>query len=209
MKKRLQIVTSAVLVMLLLLSVLALGGCADRGLPELDPIKERLVYLIEESKELNVIYFGVGLPVYRRETPLADRLTVYYDEILTTYDRVREECDYRGSEELKEATAAVFSETYRRALYETAFDGVVTGNVSAYMRFYETDDRLYQNSSATVFSLEERIYDYSTMTVVAPSDSSYLNVEIECYSLADGARETVTLSFVYENNDWFLDSPTY
>ncbi len=208
MKRSVRITASLGLICVMLLSVLSLTSCAGQP-PELEPIKERLVWLIEESKELNVIYFGVGLPVYRRDTPLADRLTVYMIDELRSYDRVREESDYPTIEAIKEATARVYSEEYRTALYETAFEGVITGNTSAYMRFYDNTEWLFQNTSIANFTLEERIYDYSTMQIQEPSEGEYINVSVESYSIANGERETVYLSFVYENDNWYLNSPTY
>ena len=95
------------------------------------------------------------------------------------------------------------------ALYETAFDGVITGNDSAYLRFYDNGEWLYQNIFANDFELCERIYDYSTMKIVKPSSDSYINVTIESYTLKNAERIEITLSFVYENGSWFLDCPTY
>ena len=204
MKKFLRI-AAAVLILVL---VLPMASCSSKA-PELDSVKERLVYLIEESKELNVLLFGDGLPVYHREEALADRKMVYYNNNVSGYERVMENTTFLSIEKMKEAASAVYSSEYLSAIYESAFEGVMTGSSSAYVRFYDNGEWLYQNLNKTEFSLNERIYDYSTMKIIDPSTADYINVSVESYSMSDGARQTVYLSFIYENNNWYLDSPSY
>lgn len=184
--------------------------CSCGKLPELsDELKDRFVCLIEESRELNVIFFGVGLPVYYRENDLSERLGVYYNDDIISYNRVIEGTSHLTIESIKEKAEKVYSEDYLSALYETAFDGVMTGNSSAYLRFYDNGEWLYQNILATDFELNERIYDYSTMKIVRPSNKDYINIQIESYTLENRKRVTVSLSFNYERGNWYLDSPTY
>ena len=179
-------------------------------MPELDSeLKDRFIYLIEESKELNVIFFGAGLPVYYRDNELSDRLGVYFNDEIVGYNRVIEGTSYLTVDSIKQKAERVYSSDYLSALYETAFDGVMTGNTSAYLRFYDDGNWLYQNILATDFELAERIYDYSTMKIVKPSNKEYINVKIESYTLENEIREIVNLSFIYENGSWYLDSPTY
>ena len=78
-----------------------------------------------------------------------------------------------------------------------------------YLRFYEDGSWLYQNIIANDFKLSERIYDYSTMEIVKPSNNDYINVKIESYTLENRKKEIINLSFVYEKGAWYLDSPTY
>lgn len=207
MKKRL--ISGVLAVILALLSVLSMASCSKSTAPELDDIKERLVYLIEESKELNVIFFGVGLPVYRRDTAISDRKTVYTNESLGGYDRLSENSQYITIDAMKSEAEKIYSKEYIAALYEGAFEGVLTGNTGAYLRFYDDGKYLYQNSTLYDFTLNERIYDYSTMKIIEPSSADYINVSVESYSLANGIRIEITLSFTFENGDWYLDSPTY
>ena len=179
-------------------------------LPKLEKtIKDRFISIIEESKELNTIFFGVGLPVYYREDELSDRLGVYYDEDLISYNRVSEFSSYKYIDEIKEKARSIYSESYLAALYETAFDGVMTGNASVYLRFYESENTLYQSMLAKDFELNERIYDYSTMKIIRPSNSGYINVVVESYTINQPERVKVNLSFIYERGNWYLDSPTY
>ena len=206
MRKRAEI--RVLVLVLAVLLVLPLSACSGKA-PALDGLKERFVYLIEESKELNVLFFGMGLPVYRRDHELSERKMVYFIDEARGYDRVMENTSYLSVDEMKAAAELVFSKDYLSELYESAFDGIILGDADAYMRFYDNGEWLYQNSNATDFGLSERIYDYSTMEIVDPSAEDYVNVSIESYSLSDLTVRTVYLSFIYENGNWYLDSPTY
>ena len=206
MKKR--IIASAVAIILALSVICSFCSC-DKT-PVLDGnLKDRFVYLIEESKELNTIFFGAGLPVYFRDNEYTERLGVYLDEDLLGYNRVQDNSSYLTIDSIKIKAENVFAEGYLAALYETAFDGVMTGESSAYLRFYDNGEWLYQNIAANDFELKERIYDYSTMQIVKPSSNEYINVTLESYTLEDRTRVKVTLSFKYERGSWYLDSPTY
>lgn len=205
MKKR---IISLFLTVLVLFGTVSLFSCSGNA-PALEDVKERFIYLIESSKELNTIYFGKGLPIYERESTLADQKGVYYYDDLTTYNRVMESSPYLSIDEIKERSSEIYSSQYLSALYETAFEGVMTGSSSAYFRFYEVSDWLYQNIYATDFELSERIYDYSTVQIVTPSNNEYINITVDSYTLEDRKIKTVSLTFVYEENNWYLDSPTY
>ena len=73
----------------------------------------------------------------------------------------------------------------------------------------DNGDFLCQNVDFFEFTLTERIYDYSTMEIVAPYSQDYINLKIEAYSIVDNVRKEVSLSFALENGEWYLDSPTY
>ncbi len=193
---------------IVLIIALPMVSCGDNA-PKLDDVKENFIYLIEGSRELNHVFFGIGLPVYRRGDSLSERKMVYFTDELPGYNRVMESSSYFSVDEIKADAERIYSADYLSALYESAFDGIIIGNSGAYLRFYDNGEWLYQNASATDFGLSERIYDYSTMKIVKPSEANYVNVSIECYSLANQNRVEYILSFVFENGGWRLDSPTY
>ncbi|MBE6684606.1 MAG: hypothetical protein E7592_03005 [Ruminococcaceae bacterium] len=195
--------------LLIFSATLSLSSCSGNA-PNIDDVNERFVYLIEESKELNVIFFGTGLPIYRRDGELSNRKLVYSNDNVSGYNKVLlENSEYLSIDDIKAAADKIFSDEYLSELYESAFDGIMVNDTNAYVRFYDNTEWLYQSVSAGEFSLSERIYDYSTMEIVKPSNSKYVTVSIESYTLKDPKRRTVDLTFVYENGDWFLDSPTY
>ncbi len=206
MKKR--IIALILTVIMAITMILPLVSCSGKA-PELEGIKERLVYLIEESKELNVLFFGNGLPVYRQDSELSDRKMVYFNAELMGYDRVMENSAFMSIDEIKEAAEAIYSKDYSSEIFESATDGIMIGDANAYVRFYDNGEWLHQNRNLNDFKVDERIYDYSTMKIIDPSSADYINVSVESYSLSDQLRRVVYLSFAYENGNWYLDSPTY
>ena len=192
----------------LIIVVLGMSSCSGSA-PEIDEVRDRIVYLIEGSKEINILFFGSGLPIYERDGLIETELGVYYEDEYTAYNKVMENSRFKSIDDMKKAAEKVYSENYLDAIYETAFEGYMTGSSSAYMRFLETSDWMYQSISATDFDLSERIFDYSSMEIVKPSNGEYMNVTIDSYSLRDKKVKTITLSFIYERGNWYLDSPTY
>lgn len=205
MKKR---ILSLIMVIALLLIATCTTSCST-GAPELDDVRDRLVYLIESSKEINVIFFGKGLPVYEKDDLLVIKKGIYYNDELVTYKRVMENTVYISEKEIKERAEKVYSTEYLEGLYETSFRGVMTGSTSAYIRFYESTDWIFQNVDTTDYGFSERIYDYASMEMVLPSNNEYINVTVDTYTLENRNVKTITLTFVYERGNWYLDSPTY
>ena len=204
-----KLLAAATLICIILTVVLSAASCSQSA-PPLEDVKDRIVYLIEGSKEINTLFFGKGLPVYDREGLLSEELGVYYDDQYAAYNRALEESGYLSIDDMKAAAEKIYSEEYLRAIYETAFDGYMTGNASAYLRFYETSDWLFQSRDATDFNLKERIFDYSTIEIVKPSSDEYINITIESYTIDNPEnRQTVSLGFVFERGNWYLDTPTY
>ena len=193
---------------IILTVVLSTASCSQSA-PPLDEVKDRMIYLIEGSKEINALFFGKGIPVYDRESLLVAELGVYYDDKYTAYNRALESGRYLSVDHMKEEAEKIYSEEYLKAIYETAFDGFMTGSSSAYLRFLETNEWLFQNRDAVDFDLSERIYDYSTIEIVKPSSDKYINITIESYTLDDPKREKISLSFTFERGNWYLDTPTY
>jgi len=187
-------------------SILSLTACS--ALPEINSLKDRFIYLIEESKQLNVIFFGVGLPVYNREGELALKRGIYYDDKLPAYNTLMYNSPYFTTDSIKQKAESVFSQAYLKLIYEGSFSGLVSSG-GTYLRFYEYESKLYQSIYAKDFDLSERIYDYSTMQIVKPSNNEYINVTVETYTLEDTRRKEVLLSFSFERGDWYLDCPTY
>lgn len=205
MKKR---VAVWALIFSIAISVLMMPSCSENA-PALEDVKDRFVYLIEGSKRINTLFFGSGLPIYDRDDTLVKEMGVYYDDDYTAYNRVTENAGYFSIDHIKDEAEKIYSKGYLDAIYETAFEGYLTGSASAYIRFFETTEWLLQNREAADFGLSERIYDYSTMKIVKPSSDKYINITIESYTLENSKRKTVSLSFIYERGNWYLDTPTY
>ncbi len=205
MKKR---IISVILAIMMLFVSLCTQSCAGAP-PELDEVRDRFIWLIENSKEINVLFFGKGLPTYERESLLSDELGIYYNDSNTTYDKVMELTRFKSTDEMRAAAERVYSKDYLSAIYETAFEGYLTGSSSAYLRFYEETDWMYQSIYAPDYELSERIYDYSSIKMIEPSNEEYINITVDTYILKDRKIKTISLSFAYERGNWYLDSPTY
>ena len=177
--------------------------------PEIDEVQDRFIYLIEESVQINEILFGAGLPVYKRDALITDRRQIYFGSGQSVYDLTMEQSEYYNVDGVKAAVEGIYSSRYLKALSETAFDGVLVGGGS-YLRFYQEGSKFYQAQKADSFTYQRKVYDYSTMKIVKPSDDDYVKVELEVYDVGmSHKRRVITVTFVKENGEWYLDSPTY
>ena len=188
-------------------SVLCFASCSKK--PKIDEVYDRFAYLIKESEELNTLFFGAGVPVYKKDSTLANIRGIYFGYTRSTYDVVMDNSKYSSIADLKAKAERVYSTNYLEAIYETAFDGVLYDGGS-YLRFYSEGDKFYQNEGINIYELEKRVYDYSTMKIVRPSNNDRVNVEIESFLVsAPEIKRTINLAFQNENGEWYLDSPTY
>lgn len=201
------------LILLILLTVI-MSSCCDAGrepAPEMDEVYDRLVQVIEASHEVNVLLFGAGLPVYPRGD--AEDLLVhrYYGVTDNGQQFVTPYAKYGSIAEMQTAIAAVYSTEYRESLYESLFTGYAADEMSVVMpaRFSEDEKFLYMSQYVSPLVEGVRVYDYASMQIVDYSHASRLRVSIRSYT-EDRPEEwkTVYLSFVYENGDWYLDSPS-
>lgn len=194
--------TKIICLILAAFTVLSLASC---GVSKADKeeITNAAKELIEASYEINEIYFGHGLEVTDTEV-LAN----------TEYWYVAEDCPYKSMDDIKKATAKVYSSDYcEDYLYLIGFEGIANENEEesniAYARFKEdTKGKLCQMKSASEGGFDlKRTYDFSTITV-----ESYVRgkATIKIKSLVDGKEDTeVTLTLVKQADGWRLDSPTY
>ena len=201
------------LILLILLTV-NMSSCCDASrepAPEMDEVYDRLVQVIEASHEVNVLLFGAGLPVYPRGD--AEDLLVhrYYGVTDNGQQFVTPYAKYGSIAEMQTAIAAVYSTEYRESLYESLFTGYAADEMSVVMpaRFSEDEKFLYMSQYVSPLVEGVRVYDYASMQIVDYSHASRLRVSIRSYT-EDHPEEwkTVYLSFVYENGDWYLDSPS-
>lgn len=192
-----------------LVSSVSLASCGTKNAPEMDEVYDRFVYLIEESAEINEILFGAGLPVYERDGLLTEKRQIYFGVSQGVYDLTMEQSEYYDTNGIKAEAEKIYSSKYLKALYETAFDGVLISEGS-YLRFYEENNKLYQAREADSFSYQRKVYNYSTMKIVKPSDDDYVTVELEAYDVGMSHKPRILkITFVKEGGEWYLDSPTY
>ncbi len=158
---------------------------------------------------------------------------VYGEGADENYDYVRMDCEYQSIDEIQELAESVYTQGYLKGdnwkegdmayggVYAAMFDGFTLGTEISYAR-YRIDDSidgfyLLKSNQFEPYFTEHKTYDYSTMKIVRPSKAEHVNVELtangryidyENFEVKTG-EHTVTLTFVFENGEWRLDTPTY
>lgn len=209
MKRTLTILLAA---LMLAGSAVGLASCsASESAPDMDQVYDRLVQVIEASHEVNVLLFGAGLPVYPRGDAEDELVHRYYGVADNGQQFVTPYAKYASIAEMQAAIAAVYSTEYRESLYESLFTGFAADEMSVVMpaRFSEDERFLYMSQYVDPLVDGVRVYDYASMEIISYSHSSRLRVSINSYTEDDPEEwKRVYLSFVYENGDWYLDSPS-
>ena len=231
MKK--QIISIILAAIFLFLSCACLVSCAP---PELAEVKDRLVWLIETAKPINDVLYGDGLlsvyDIYGFDDEYnswfeGEDHYFYYSEIVESYrdengDIVEQK--YDSVQSIKDDAAKVYSSSYMQKINQTFFiDDYEGGHRAKY--FEVTDDggekRFCKYNYSEPYITEENpatIYDYDTMEIVVPSSGTTLIVELQGYNEKYFDPETgdigsgwhkVTLQFILEGGQWFLDGPSY
>ena len=193
----------------------ALASCGPSA--DIEEIRDVLHDLIPRSEELNVIYFGEGLPL-SSDRELVEEFYASFDSDIEmiNYHPVDPECGYTSEDEIREATLAVFTEEYSEYLFTRAFTGIsdVLSNGAEDVK-YSAIYAMYlmQNGTLTVrIDLADeaielgREYDIDSCEIVR-SRGNYVVVSVP--SVFDGKAEDIELKLVKTPNGWRLDSPTY
>jgi hypothetical protein len=203
-----------ILLILLVVIIVLMTACCDASrdpAPEINEVYDRLVQVIEASHEVNVLLFGAGLPVYTRGDAEDELVHRYYGMADESREFVTPYAKYNSIADMQAAIAAVYSTEYRESLYESLFTGYAADEMSVMMpaRFSEDDKFLYMSKYVDPLVDGVRVYDYSSMDIVEYSHASRLRVSIMSYTEDHpDVWKKVYLSFVFENGDWYLDSPS-
>ena len=213
-----------ILLLALLLPLTVLLSSCGGSMSEAE-VSAVLAELIPASYPLNEIYFGEGLPISddRADVEAFYAAAGMDNDISLNYHPVSPEAPYTTVEEIREATLAVFSESYSNYLFTMAFDGLssvfnenteeqLTQTVS-YARYMETDGILTvrMNIGEDAMPLN-RTYDTNDIEIIRDKLSGshgYLLVEVQSY--VDGQPDVKVEVKLVKNADgqFRLDSPTY
>lgn len=205
----------AVILSLALLLAVSAVSCSERMSAE--EIEDILAPLLEKSEELNVIYFGEGLPmtVDREE---AERFYSSFESEVKAinYHPVDKSCGYESEEDIRSATLEVFTPEYSEFLFERAFSGISdvvndgTGDLtqtSSYARYLEQNGMLTVRIDLYNEAIKlGREYDLGSMEIIRQKDN-YVLVKIP--TQLDGKSCDVEIKIVNTADGWRLDSPTY
>lgn len=207
-------ISAAVFALLILLVSCVSCGTAKMSEEEAEAIVKPL---IEASHELNVIFFGEGLPAATDEELAADtsaNAAVRIQASNYSYAPVSYSSKYQTEAELREATEKVFSKSYSNEIYDRVFVGFSTeyddeagiDSVTVYARYIENYGILTVAKSIDIM-YKGRQYDYSTLKV-EKSGKYYILITIDTIS-PDNEVIPAKLQIVKESNTWRLNSPTY
>lgn len=205
MKKR---ICSVLLCIGLLLCPGAWAGCASRP-PEVAQIYDVVVDLVERSYDANNLLYGYGLPVIPIDSEWAELNFVYSGSEYADYEYVHEQAPCVSVNAIKEVLEGVYSASFLETYYTSLFDGFVVGDEVVQAMYYESDEWLFQSVDIEPLVTWQRIYDYSTMRLTEPSRADYVSVTIDTHLENEETVLPVTISVVYEDGQWRLDSATY
>ncbi len=198
---------------LTLIAALMFSACSAVSMTE-DELKKIAAPLIEKSYEINEIYFGKGLPVDEDAAALSgseEDGSESYDVKSVKYVPVRTD-DYKNIEDLQNAAAQVYTDSFLEGLFPATFQGVrdEKGGIVSYAKYIENfgGSELQQRADLADDSiLVGRVFDTDTIKI-KNQVRGYVFFTVESY--VDGKPDgTVELSIKDEGKGWRLDSPTY
>ncbi|MBE6541700.1 MAG: hypothetical protein E7672_04560 [Ruminococcaceae bacterium] len=207
------------LILIFAAAIAVLTSCGSKY--EIDEIRAITKDLVERSAEMNVIYFGEGLPTIDEEGEGVDEFIDSFGHNVKTvnYLPVSEESPYQNETELREATLEVFTEKYAEILFVRAFNGIshtieyqndssLNENVSVvYARYIEKDGVLTVRLDLEDEAMKlGRVYDYENLKIVRESGN---NVTVEIPTEFEGRELDIELTIVKTDGGWRLDTPTY
>ena len=203
-------ISLCVLAVMLLCMMASTASCAGQP-PALEDVYDRLVEVIEASHDVNVVIFGAGLPVDRRDSEEAVLINRYYGLSDTSLEYVSSYTTSRTMNEIREDMEKVYGTAYRESVTESLFTGYAMAdqdNTVLPARYSDDGSRLYQNRYVRSLVAGVRTYDYASMEIVS-GNATYMEVSIRSYPANRPGEWTVSnLSFVYENGNWYLDGPS-
>ena len=187
-------------ILLCSLLLMAVFGCSASSVPD-EEIAAAAEALIADSVEINVIYFGAGLPSVKKDSAEALAFTNY------SYLPVDPAAGYASINDIKAATKKVYSASYCEYLFTLAFSGITeeNGTTAAYARYMEHFDGTLA-VRREIEGYPVRTYD-GPVTVVK-NQGTTATVRVQSY--VDGKADVeVDVQMVLEKDGWRLDSPTY
>ena len=218
MKKTIKQAVSYLLALCLLLALPAcFTGCASRP-PKIGQIYDRVVELVESSYSLNTVFYGAGLPVYEKGSTYAELAHLYFGATTTSgYELITPYALYRSEDDIKAAAEQVYSRAYLdEVIYPALFEGYAIEGINgsathALARYLQEQEWLYQDESATNYLTHGmRIYDYSTMKIVRPSNGQACYVSMNSWmpDSPDVISTNPIRLVLQDDGQWYLDSFT-
>ena len=191
--------------------IFSLASC-DRSYDETEVLAAARP-LIEESAELNEIFWGKGIRY--DEGDLSSSIGAYYRADFFDLDRY----NIRTIEDLKNKTRAVFTQRYCENIFSTVFSSIVDDEIQFYARYFQkysdenntVPEYIMVYSNAIALLKDNVVYLYDTMRVTGSKrESVYVSIDVVVTN-SEGKSQTNTLNigFIEEENGWRINTPTY
>lgn len=205
-----KITKKAICLLLMSAVLLTVCSCSTKP-PAIEEVKETFSALIEASYEINGIIFGDEVETYDRQDEEVIKNGIYYDvpDGFYNYEFLTENNKYQTEDEIREATLKVYSEDYISSVLDSCFNGFMdeSGETAVQPKYLGHTGKLMLNTEYEVYVTGDRRYDLDTMEIVKPSNGKIVNVSLDAI---DGEERTkARLTFVLQDGEWRLDSPTY
>ncbi len=210
MKIAKRLIKAAILTLLVTAMAFCLCSCQGKP-PALEEVQDIYTELIEGSYEINGILFGASMATYSRDSEYAQKSGLYNNvpDGYYCYEFISDENKYQTEDEIRERALEIYSRDYISSVLDSCFNGFMdeAGEAAVQPKYLTYMGKLMLNTEYEVYVKTERRYDCSTMEIVKPSNGKIVNVQLDA---ADGETvEKVQLTFVLEDGQWRLDSPTY
>lgn len=182
--------------------------------PKLEDVYDRVVYLVEESREINTVFYGPGLPVHNINSDYANFTHLYFGfEYRGSYEIVTDQAKFISVMAIQSKAEQVYSKNYLdTVLYPFAFTGYAVDNVGgniAVARYLEDEDWIYRSTSDENYLDGIRVYDYSTMKIAYPGNAKAFYVTMDSWLEGSPDKiEKIRLHLVLQDGQWYLDSFT-
>ena len=205
-----KITKKAICLLLMSAVLLTVCSCSTKP-PAIEEVKETFSALIEASYEINGIIFGDEVETYDRQDEEVIKNGIYYNvpDGFYNYEFLTENNKYQTEDEIREATLKVYSEDYISSVLDSCFNGFMdeNGETAVQPKYLGHTGKLMLNTEYEVYVTGDRRYDLDTMEIVKPSNGKIVNVSLDAI---DGEERTrARLTFVLQDGEWRLDSPTY
>lgn len=175
---------------LLLASVILLPSCKRQSDEEAYDIA---CDLLERSYNLNVAYYGEGLPYDEEE------------QVEGSYYHIAEDSPFKLRSDLIVETKAVFSDRIADDLISVYIDGTSSYGVVLYARYITGYDG-YLTVRKDYDNILDEVEKYDTSTLEITKNRRR---EIKATVKSVDGDSTLEVVLVYEMNGWRIDSPTY
>ena len=185
-------------------------ACSKSKAPKLESVKERFSYLLDNSYEINEMLWGDGLPTIVYGSDEDKQYKVYDEDTFDGYEYVRDECKYQTIEQIKLAAEKIYSKNYLKNIYVQIFDGYMIDSQHYNLAKYIENTKGFFCYSLDEDLVDKLVFDHSTMKIIKPSRADYVNIEISAAPENNpSATFKMKVSFILENGEWYLESPSF